>query len=201
MSTFKTTFMILIVVMVICHCGTAQTTNSHPIKSYLARVSLGNTLPDNSLLLGVKGDSTYFHQLKGQWLLLDYWSTSCKPCIKEMPYLREMQKQYQDKGLRVVMINLDKKEKKWKRGIVLFDPPGPNYSTDCSIKNAFFALNLVEQTTPEGEQKIVTLMPQYVLISPEGKIVDKKMPKPSESSFHEKLDQYMMSTPPKTRKL
>lgn len=195
MSILKITYLIVLAT-VASHRAIAQTADSDPIKTHMESVSPGNLLPDNSLLLGVNGDSTFFHQLKGQWLLLDYWSTSCRPCIKEMPYLKELQKRYQSKGLRIVMINLDKKEKKWKRGLKLYNPPGPNYTTNRSVSNAFFALNLVKMTSPDGEQSIVTLMPQYVLISPEGEITDKEMPKPSDPLFHEKLNQYMMRASP-----
>lgn len=196
---------IKIVPLVLCLCFTncckanGQSLDKDQIQAYLNELVEGRTLADNSLLLGINGDSTHFHQLKGEWLFLDYWSTSCKPCIKEMPYLKALQARYNDQRLRVVMINLDKKEKKWKRGIKLFNPPGRNYTTNRSIENPFFALNLVELTADDGTKVLSTLMPQYVLISPEGMIVDKKMPKPSDPLFQKVLDQYLNSSSQKSR--
>jgi thiol-disulfide isomerase/thioredoxin len=34
--------------------------------------------------------------LKGKVVMINFWSTTCGPCIKEMPELNEMKKQYQD---------------------------------------------------------------------------------------------------------
>lgn len=39
--------------------------------------------------------------------VLDFWATWCGPCIRSMPHLTEVQKEYQDEGLRVVAVNID----------------------------------------------------------------------------------------------
>ena len=116
-----------------------------------------------------------------------------------MPYVKNLHAEYKDKGLSVVMINLDKKDKKWKRGLRLFNPPGPNYTTNRSMDNPFFVINLIELTREDGQKVLSTLMPQYVLISPEGIIVEKKMPKPSDPLFNKTLSQYLNSSSQKHR--
>ncbi len=191
MKTSKIICLMLLIIFSGCHHSTGQTLGEEQMQTYLDRASKGTTLADNSLLLGIDGDSTYYHQLKGKWLFLDYWSTSCKPCIKEMPHLKTLQAKYQNLDLEVVMINLDKKEKKWKRGLKLFDPPGLNYKTNRSVANAFFAINLVQLTKEDGKKVLSTLMPQYVLINPLGMIVDKQMPKPSDASFNATLNRHL----------
>lgn len=40
-------------------------------------------------------------------VLLDFWATWCKPCIKGMPKLDEIHQKYKDKGLTVIGINED----------------------------------------------------------------------------------------------
>jgi len=40
-------------------------------------------------------------------VLLDFWATWCKPCIKAMPKLQEIYDQYSERGLTVVGVNED----------------------------------------------------------------------------------------------
>lgn len=42
----------------------------------------------------------------GRWAVINYWATWCAPCIKEIPELNELAKEYQDK-LDVFGINYD----------------------------------------------------------------------------------------------
>lgn len=40
-------------------------------------------------------------------VLLDFWATWCKPCVKAMPKLQEIHETYKDRGLTVVGVNED----------------------------------------------------------------------------------------------
>lgn len=40
-------------------------------------------------------------------LVLNFWSTFCPPCIKELPHFKRLESEYQDKNLRVLLISLD----------------------------------------------------------------------------------------------
>ncbi len=44
-------------------------------------------------------------------LLISFFATWCKPCIKEFPLLAELDKTYRDKGLRIISIAIDKEDK------------------------------------------------------------------------------------------
>ena len=50
-------------------------------------------------------------QYKNKVVYLDFWATWCGPCRKSFPWLNEMQAKYQDKGLVIIGINLDREIK------------------------------------------------------------------------------------------
>ena len=44
--------------------------------------------------------------LSGKWVLVNYWADWCPPCIKEIPELNNLQRNYSNK-LKVFLINFD----------------------------------------------------------------------------------------------
>ena len=52
------------------------------------------------------GDSGHFNDLRGKWLLINYWADWCKPCIEEIPELNQFSEQYTDKAI-LFTVNYD----------------------------------------------------------------------------------------------
>lgn len=46
--------------------------------------------------------------LKGQWIVLNFWATWCPPCLVEMPSLQAMQDAFSGQGIKVVAVSLDR---------------------------------------------------------------------------------------------
>jgi thiol-disulfide isomerase/thioredoxin len=49
-------------------------------------------------------------QHHGKVIYLDFWASWCGPCRKSFPWMNDMQKQYQEKGLVVLSVNLDEEK-------------------------------------------------------------------------------------------
>lgn len=47
-------------------------------------------------------------ELKGKAILLDFWATWCGPCRESIPHLIQLYKTYQEKGLEVIGMNMDR---------------------------------------------------------------------------------------------
>jgi thiol-disulfide isomerase/thioredoxin len=51
--------------------------------------------------------TTIEDQAKGKIIVLDFWATLCKPCVKSIPKLTELSKKYSDSGVSFIGINED----------------------------------------------------------------------------------------------
>ena len=58
--------------------------------------------------ISTSGDlMTIFNNAKGKVILLNFWATWCKPCVKEFPELVKLYSDYKEKGFELVFISLD----------------------------------------------------------------------------------------------
>jgi len=48
-------------------------------------------------------------------IVVNFWATWCKPCVEELPYFEQLQANYADKSVRVLLVSLDFKSQKEKR--------------------------------------------------------------------------------------
>ena len=62
-------------------------------------------------LLDLEGRPVKLESLRGQVVLLNFWSTLCAPCMAEMPSLNRLSAVLQDKGLRVVSVAIDSNDR------------------------------------------------------------------------------------------
>lgn len=127
------------------------------------------------------GGSISLHELRGKLLYIDVWATWCGPCIKEMPALKELVKEYAKKDIEFVSISIDGKNDydKWKKmvpeknvgGIQLYDAEG----LDSDFMKAFS----------------VSLIPRFMMIDSEGKIITAKAPRPSSKDVRKFIDSHL----------
>jgi thiol-disulfide isomerase/thioredoxin len=66
----------------------------------------GETAPAFELL-NLDGKKVRLADFKGKVVLVNFWATWCGPCLLEIPWFIEFQKQYGPKGLEVVGISMD----------------------------------------------------------------------------------------------
>jgi cytochrome c biogenesis protein CcmG/thiol:disulfide interchange protein DsbE len=64
-------------------------------------------------LFNTKGKLVTLSSLSKQGnIILSFWASYCKPCIREMPLLVELEKKYKGKkNVRLILINIDKEGK------------------------------------------------------------------------------------------
>lgn len=66
---------------------------------------------------GADGRDIALHDLKGKYVLIDFWASWCGPCRLENPNLVKTWRKFKDKNIVILGVSLDEKEDKWKEAI------------------------------------------------------------------------------------
>jgi peroxiredoxin len=75
--------------------------------------------------------------LKGKVVLVEFWSTTCGPCIGEMPSVKAVYEKFHERGFEVVAISLDDKESALRRFIKEKELPWPQHFDGKGWQNQF----------------------------------------------------------------
>ncbi len=117
-------------------------------------------LPSNAVLQDTLGNEYNFHDLlSGEYVFLDFWSFGCGPCMTANPEIKEVHATYKGK-VKVVGINVDTRDKYWRKGITRDQSPWTNLSDGLGIEAGFAG-----EFAMQG-------MPHYAILDPSGKILD-----------------------------
>ena len=56
-----------------------------------------------------------------KYVLIDFWASWCRPCMGEVPYLKETYSKYFDKGFQILGVSLDRSRDAWINAIKVND--------------------------------------------------------------------------------
>ncbi len=113
------------------------------------------------------GDHLSLSDLRGRYVLVDFWSSSCSWCRKETPYLQKVYNRYKDKNFVVLGVSSDIDREEWTNAIEADGADWSHILLSEEDKNAVFK-----------EYSIVGI-PQIYLIDPDGKIADRDLRGPA----------------------
>ncbi|MBX2844972.1 MAG: AhpC/TSA family protein [Saprospiraceae bacterium] len=157
-------------------------------KDFLARVEQINNIvvppsigEDMRNLTGESPDGQVYSlmDLKGKYVLLDFWAGWCGPCRRENPNVVAAYKKYKDKGFVVFNVSLDSDKNRWVSAIEQDNLDWPYHISD-----------LRKWSSPLAKEYGVGSIPASFLIGPDGKIVGQNLRGPR---LHETLDQLLGS--------
>lgn len=58
-----------------------------------------------------KSLESFLNQRDETTYVVNFWATWCLPCVKELPYFETLNKNYKDKGVKVILVSLDMPKK------------------------------------------------------------------------------------------
>lgn len=121
----------------------------------------GGEAPDFSLPT-LDGKTARLSDHRGKVVLIDFWSTTCDPCLAAMPHLVEMYKKNKDRGFVVLSISLDGPESRAQVSSVVHD------------RGMIFPVLLDEETTVTARYNPKRELPFTVLVGKDGSILRKR---------------------------
>lgn len=127
------------------------------------------------------GDVISLDDLKGNYVYVDVWATWCGPCKREIPYLKELTKEYEGKDIKFVSISIDevKDKNKWLAMMDEKEMEGVQLFADKDWSSDFVTAYAIEG------------IPRFILIDKEGNIVSADVERPSNPKLKEKFDQLL----------
>ena len=120
-------------------------------------VNVGDQMVDGDLY-DLEGNVRHLSEFKGKYILLDFWSQGCGPCLQSFPELKEVSEMYKD-SLEIVSISMDTKES-WSDFVERKGLTGNQWN------------EFAKGTTGLAAAYQVKGIPRYVMISPEGVVLD-----------------------------
>jgi len=104
----------------------------------------------------LEGKKLKLADLKGKYVLLDFWATWCGPCMAEIPFIKQLRKKYPADKLVIVGISQDRDKRKWQETIKTEDMNWLHHlDTNADIAHLYG----------------VNLFPTLVLIDKKGKTI------------------------------
>lgn len=89
--------------------------------------------PEHDFALTLDGKPAHLSDLRGRVVLLNFWFSSCPPCIEEAPALNQLQKQIESRGGTILGIDVDDDPADYARFLQQYNVDYPTFR-DASKK-------------------------------------------------------------------
>ena len=66
-------------------------------------------------LQDLDGKSVSLSDYRGKWVVVNFWATTCPPCIKEMPELSDFHDRHKDRDAVVLGVNFEDIRQSWMK--------------------------------------------------------------------------------------
>lgn len=124
----------------------------------------GTPFPEGVTLVDAGGKEVGISDFRGRYVYVDLWASWCAPCVREVPFLQELEKELANKDVVFVSISLDTDEKAWRDKMKALDMHGHQ---------------LLNQDNSLAEALKVRGIPFFVIYDKEGRLYMSDAPRPS----------------------
>lgn len=166
MSLIKKLATFAIIAFVSCNAYSQQPTAPKATENQEVKQGLkpGDQAP-NFKYKDISGKEVSLSDFAGKYVYLDVWASWCSPCKGEIPYLKEVEKKMHGKNIVFVSLSVDKDIEAWKKIVAEKEMDGVQLHNggDRTLLDAF----------------VIPGIPRFILIGPDGKVVDPNMIRPS----------------------
>lgn len=173
--------------------GLNEIIQKYSANDQLKRQSLQKTNSVRNLLGGkpspkfaykdVNGKMVSLDDFKGKLVYIDVWATWCGPCIQEIPALKKLKKDYQNKNLEIISISIDvaRDYEKWEKMLSEKQLDGVQLFADKDWQSDFVKAYGIDA------------IPRFLLIDKHGNILNADAPRPSSLQIREIFNQELQN--------
>ena len=133
------------------------------LEHFRPAVAVGEVAPDISLP-NPDGEKMSLSDLRGKYVLLDFWAGWCRPCRMENPNIVAMYDKYKARGFEIFSVSLDRSRQKWLSAIA---EDGLRWPAHVSDLNHF--------RSQAATTYKVNGIPFALLLDPEGRVIGKNL--------------------------
>ena len=118
----------------------------------------------------LNGEAFELKDLKGKYVLVDFWGSWCGPCMVEMPGIKKINEKYKSAqfknadGLALVSVAIERDEKRWKRAVDRIGMPWKYHLADLTTSFKFI-------NSPIASEFGVKQVPSKFLLDENGVII------------------------------
>lgn len=152
---------------------------------FLIKFKKGKPSPNFVNYENFKGGSTSLADFKGKFVYIDIWATWCGPCKREIPHFKNIIEEFENDNIEFVSISVDngrgykndadKAKLAWRNMIKEKDMKGVQLYADKAWDSDFIKAYSIKS------------IPRFILIDPNGNIVNANAPRPSSTALKELL--------------
>lgn len=144
----------------------------------MTTIQIGDLAP-NFFLENEKDELRSLDDYKENLILISFWATWCKPCIKEFPYENELTKEYSNQGFEILSICMGSSKGKWKEYIAKYQ---------LITENLFANENWIEKLEKDYN---ISGLPRYILIDKNQKIIEIDRYRLSDEGLKELIEKHI----------
>lgn len=133
----------------------------------------GTPFPASAKLVTPDGKEASFAQFRGKVVYVDMWASWCVPCIKEVPHLKQLEKDFEGKNIAFVSISIDANEQAWKQKMKQLDMHGNQF---------------INSNNSLGKALNVNAIPRFLIYGADGNLIDNNAPRPSDTRIKAMLE-------------
>jgi len=114
----------------------------------------------------IEGNRISLAGLKGKYVFIDIWATWCRPCLQQLPAMKELEEKYRGQNIEFVSISVDNDQDKvkWQKMVREKQMSGTQ-------------LFAGRETSFHQDYEISTI-PKFLIIGKEGEIISENPPRP-----------------------
>ena len=124
----------------------------------------GKPAPD-FITTALNKDTFSLKNFQGKYVVIDVWATWCGPCRIQSPSFELLAEQYTSPSVAFVALSID--DNKWA------------WQNEASEKSLGVMQLHVNDKNIFGQAYGIEYIPRYILLGPDGKIINAQMPEPS----------------------